>query len=1095
MANERADRETDWPPSDRARKKPRLESEDDLHAAQNISPRYAVHSPDNSGPSQSIGKENSARDGPPDSRHPRDYDRKRDLPRDDFAPAEPPPPGSPSRPVSAPPSNAMPAPPSPGDGFRLLLANLSYNSTENQIVDFFHSAGADVERAHLVKVTRDNRFNGNAYLYLKNQRSVNIALEQNGIEFLGRKLRVSDAQTDQLTACVRGLSSRATSADVEALFRDCKIVDVRSRPVKGTLELNTWFVDFADEDSFNRALAKDRSQPGLMICIATAQSISRPGLPRTPRDSGPPPFRPDDPRDDRREDRRDDRRHDDRDRTRDRPPPDEFRDNYERRPGLDDSQDGRRDRSAPSGNGGLSTRHRSRSPSRPFDREADRDRDRIRDRRSYERSADRRFPDDRGSRHDRRSPREDRYRDYESDRRDDRERDRRDYRRDSGGGRHDGPWDRDHRRGDRDHGGWSSGRDSRDLRSGGRPASGSRYGSMREDYGRYGDRSVPERSFDKEVTAVLTNLPFCEDRHRVESHLFDTLESHAERLRVSAIYPVGRRCGACVVVFRDEDSLSRALALQSIIINQRKVNILPLEVPSLARVQKLHPGFIPDDIMNDMRRTYNVDTLFVRMKQVDQLLLGIEDTRYLVRLLDIDGRPLCHTRYATVSYIAHRSHGEASGGFRPRRDDYDGGRGGPGPSNTRDRDDGQGEGADRRGDGDDGPRDDVDDDSKRGEDSGSHGYQNEDSGWKVRLTCSDKDELSVQAVWDAIVKAGIQTEFAVEVEDKKNILVLGNKLGLDDMKTVSSFDKMIAKGVVDLPPVRSRVLSEGFHSELKKTSGGDAEQARDKHAEPNSEGQKAADWDGSQGCDNKTTSGLLVSPLTPSPAQYIPMVSEKKFTNADWEMPKTSERLERLRSKIISGGRKEEDEENYAALCNRLEDFCSPQDIVHSVASKPDPKPSIAWRGTVKKGLSVDCVGFLVKREHVNEDIANMVLKKTPEELNIEFRAQVEHASFSHLLTPHSVVMIVKSTASGSGGSCKDLRKAGIMAGIVQSLRSKQKVGIVRFNDPQTGRKCVSLCMPPSAMAIEMLRIPWRFREFAGHNALFVVSGPKDMEA
>lgn len=241
----------------------------------------------------------------PDTRDRRPY--RRDL-RDELHPHIP-------DPVAA-PITSPPSPPAPS-GVRLLLANLSYTTTEEQITDFFRDHGAAVATVRLVKVSSSNRVNGNAYVWMADERSVDIALDTDQREFMGRKLRVSAMPEHQRTACVRGLRPRSTPADLHDLFRGSNILDVRCRPVKGGHpDMNTWFVDFADEPSFTRALAKDRSAPGLMICIATAQGrgSGRPPLSRDARAPLPPrderrqtdPDRPQRPRDEPRHDDRSD---------------------------------------------------------------------------------------------------------------------------------------------------------------------------------------------------------------------------------------------------------------------------------------------------------------------------------------------------------------------------------------------------------------------------------------------------------------------------------------------------------------------------------------------------------------------------------------------------------------------------------------------------------------------------------------------------------------------------------------------------------------------------------------------------------------------
>ena len=141
---------------------------------------------------------------------------------------------------------------SPPISFRLLLANLRYDVTEPNIVDFFRDRGADVDRVQLIKVPPANRVNGNAYVYLPDQRSVDVALREDGNDFHGRMLRVSLMPEDQRTACVRGMPARTTVQQLKDLFAGCKILDARSKPNRGgPPDVSTWFVDFADDESLS----------------------------------------------------------------------------------------------------------------------------------------------------------------------------------------------------------------------------------------------------------------------------------------------------------------------------------------------------------------------------------------------------------------------------------------------------------------------------------------------------------------------------------------------------------------------------------------------------------------------------------------------------------------------------------------------------------------------------------------------------------------------------------------------------------------------------------------------------------------------------
>lgn len=1029
---------------------------------------------------------------------------------------------------SPPPMLPPPPPSSGGDaagrGARLLLANLSYNTTEEEIVDFFRDAGAEVERVRLVKVTPGNRVNGNAYMWLADERSVDVALEMDGREFVGRTLRVSRMPEHQRTACVRGLRPRSTPKDVEELFEGCRISGVRGKPVKGgPPDMNTWFVDFADEESFSRALAKDRSLPGLMICIATAQgrgsssaSVSAGANWGRERVRGRDEVEDRGGRADKRveerrfEERRAEERRFEERRTEERRTEEMDREDlYERKRGFGDD-----DRMVGKGKNGVGSsssiprgRGRSRSPSplpRLFDRKPSgvrsQDRygesDRVQtDRRDYDRYAERMDDRDRDLR---KSPgRDDRYRwgrDYDRGR--DRDMDRRDYRRDYEGGWMDR--NRDFRR-DRDY---DRERDyDRDRRASGRA------GRSDRDYqdSRYAEPRDklhhPAKPLDPIVTAVLTNLPFCENRERVIDTLGRTLEELPGDLKIAEIVPVGRRCGAAVVVFRDEQSHDRALGLQSITINTRKVNILPLEVPSVARVQKLTPGYSVEMILEDMQRRYDVDSMFVKLKQSDQLLLGVEDTRFLVRLLDIDGRPLVASRYATISYIPSRHYYDsvAARGRRPpdEYDDPNGRRGGS--SRDRDaRDDRDGFGKDRRRDGDS-DRGDLrgeKDDSRSGDSRSHHRNGGE---WKLRIsgipTMMEESELMAR-----FSDAGF-TGLIVEKTGANHGLVLGGDTNEEVMKKILALCNFQDKdSALDGVVSGAEVVKEGKkrNSIDAGINGNDPSEISPKRAKRSPDEHLKAKA-GLTPVGSTPSRPFHISPMTPSPNDHaIPSKGKRGPVSPD--LTETCKRLERLRSAILD--RVEEvEKDSYEDFCRSLHSLREPQKLIYTLSRNIDPKPPQIWSGNVRQGskpFAALCNGYLVLNSRHSEKEVQHAITIMPNEIKIEHRGKWDDEAFGHLVRPESVVTILKAVkqeknaARGVDERGKMVPRSNeLLNGIVESLRGRQKMGITRYTITGLRKRYVALCLPPSPCIFEKLRMPWRFRDYTGHNSLLLIAGPR----
>ena len=70
-----------------------------------------------------------------------------------------------------------------------------------------------------------------------------------------------------------------------------------------------------------------------------------------------------------------------------------------------------------------------------------------------------------------------------------------------------------------------------------------------------------------------------------------------------------------------------------------------------------------------------------------------------------------------------------------------------------------------------------------------------------------------------------------------------------------------------------------------------------------------------------------------------------------------------------------------------------------------------------------------------------------------------------------------------------------VLNGILRSLRGKQKMGISRYTLPGQSKKYVALCIPPNPYMFEKLRVPWRARDYAGHDSLLLIVGPKNPES
>ena len=79
-------------------------------------------------------------------------------------------------------------------GNRLFVGNLSFNSTEGDLLDLFKQAG-NVVKCELIVDKFTNKSRGFAFVEMGTQDETNKAIEQfNGQDFQGRKITVNEAR-------------------------------------------------------------------------------------------------------------------------------------------------------------------------------------------------------------------------------------------------------------------------------------------------------------------------------------------------------------------------------------------------------------------------------------------------------------------------------------------------------------------------------------------------------------------------------------------------------------------------------------------------------------------------------------------------------------------------------------------------------------------------------------------------------------------------------------------------------------------------------------------------------------------------------------
>lgn len=253
--------------------------------------------------------------------------------------------------------------------------------------------------------------------------------------------------------------------------------------------------------------------------------------------------------------------------------------------------------------------------------------------------------------------------------------------------------------------------------------------------------------------------------------------------------------------------------------------------------------------------------------------------------------------------------------------------------------------------------------------------------------------------------------------------------------------------------------------------------------------------------------GFRASPLTPSPADFVSTIRKPKKRKIDPSLPNITDRVDRMHDDILRGAASPKHEGTYESFCNTIASLCRPQKLVHTLRNDDTPHAPHVWQGSTTMGKAdratdALCNGYLVVKQDQTDDMVRETLELMPRELTVEYRTPWDDDKFAHLIREDAVVLMVRSAGDEPPpeGAERDraVRRPALSAldshrallGILRNLRDKQRIGVVRYSKPDVSdRKLAALCIPPSANAFEKLGVPWRFRDMAGHDTLLVVAG------
>lgn len=144
------------------------------------------------------------------------------------------------------------------------------------------------------------------------------------------------------------------------------------------------------------------------------------------------------------------------------------------------------------------------------------------------------------------------------------------------------------------------------------------------------------RDTDEKLTVMLSGLEFSDNRDAVIDRVKRSLYDAKAGLRVRVVYPVGRRCGHCFVVFEDPESKSAALRMGMFPVGIRNAHFHPLEQPYLVAFREN-----PDLNVSELDTFFSIGGLqdvSAKYGQVQtDIIYEVPSFQSIVRVLSIDG--------------------------------------------------------------------------------------------------------------------------------------------------------------------------------------------------------------------------------------------------------------------------------------------------------------------------------------------------------------------------------------------------------------------------------------------------------------------------
>lgn len=633
----------------------------------------------------------------------------------------------------------------------------------------------------------------------------------------------------------------------------------------------------------------------------------------------------------------------------------------------------------------------------------------------------------------------------------------------------------------------------------------------RGDGGDYGRRSVnavggqidhADRFYHKDLvedrTVIITNLPFADNRDMASRDII-ALMNGIEGIKARIAYPIGRRCGSCFVVLETRQSYEAALRRRSMHFMGRNIHFYALEKPYTVRVHRLATGFTAEGVLEDLRSDFGISGTTVSSVAADNMFIELDSLKYLIHLLAADGYPHRNGRLLSVSYcLPRRALSNGSSQRRQSKDfDDEGGRGrddhrsgpsepprGPrGPSKDRD-----------------GKPEDREADSKRDGSARNAGARRA-SEWRVRLL-DLPPEFSEEVVYSFLSENGINGVLVSRIAEKA-ALVQGRLTDESVFEATKRLDKQIfcsAKFNVKGGSCRTESLSPrplpdpSVETAVPPPKMDEAPKPMDtstvvgkRRESPGKEDPPAAKKHRKEPCH--------ISPLTPSPS-----TPSTKLRRVDPELPEISARLDRVLPMILDD-KGFPDNADMADFCGNLDKYVVKQKLDQTLVHDGDTPIPHVWSGSVWKGFGprAYCDGYLILRADQKDEDITQTIDILPQSLEIEHRIQRNDPGFSHLLSKKSVAFIVRTAEQETDkmmslspqGRSRQKSSRSALLDILQSLRQKRRLGLVRYSVPKKEGRFAALCIPPETDIMDQLGIPWRFRDLVVHDSIILVVGRK----